>query len=149
MADERRPTPPPPEAFGDPGDPLRKKNASSIPAEPDPVEGSGEARADAEGRERDRGVSDFFRRAVSAGFDAANRSKNDILRVATGEIRSWLDRMDLDRELIKALQKLTLEVKAEVRFRPNEEGQLVPEAKAETKVRGPDPRARGPRSGQE
>ena len=45
--------------------------------------------------------------------------------------------MDLDRELIKALQKLTLEVKAEVRFRPNDEGRLIPEAKSETKVRGP------------
>ncbi|MCG5052362.1 MAG: hypothetical protein KA712_05330 [Myxococcales bacterium] len=45
--------------------------------------------------------------------------------------------MDLDREIIKALQKLTLEVKAEIRFRANDEGKLLPETKAETRVRGP------------
>lgn len=127
MADERRPTPPPPPATPWPAEPAGAPENATDPGEP---RGDGE-------RERDRGVSDFFRRAVSAGFDAASRSKNDILRVATGEIRSWLDRMDLDRELIKALQKLTLEVKAEVRFRPNDEGRLIPETKAETKVRGP------------
>jgi hypothetical protein len=127
MADDRRFTPPPkappivPEAF-DPGK---------------ATEDEGTASDTAEERGRDRGVSDFFRRAVSAGFEAANRSKDDVLRVATGEIRSWLDRMELDKELIKALQKMTLEVKAEIRFKPNDEGKLVPVAKAETKVRGP------------
>lgn len=97
--------------------------------------------------EKGRGVSDFFRRAVSAGFEAAKSSKDDILRVATGEIRSWLDRMDLDKELVKALQKMTLEVKAEIRFRPNDEGKLIPETKAETRVKGPRPDdAAGPKT---
>ena len=61
---------------------------------------------------------------------SATRSKDDILRVATSEIRAWLDRMDLDKELMKALSKMTIEVKAEVRFRPNAEGQLVPATSA-------------------
>lgn len=100
-------------------------------------EQDGTSNESSEERGRDRGVSDFFRRAVSAGFEAATRSKDDVLRVATGEIRSWLDRMELDKELIKALQKMTLEVKAEIRFKPNDEGKLVPVGKAETKVRGP------------
>ena len=88
-------------------------------------------------RTRDRGVSDFFRRAVSAGYEAATKSKDDILRVATGEIRSWLDHLELDKELVKALSRMTVEVKAEIRFKPNDEGKLIPEAKTEAKVRGP------------
>gem|GEM_PF-1535437 len=127
MADDRRFTPPP--------------KAPPPMSEPPFTEGSAEAEGftneGAEDRGRDRGVSDFFRRAVSAGFEAATRSKDDVLRVATGEIRSWLDRMELDKELIKALQKMTLEVKAEIRFKPNDDGKLVPVAKTETKVRGP------------
>lgn len=87
-------------------------------------------------RTRDRGVSDFFRRAVSAGYEAATKSKDDILRVATGEIRSWLDHLELDKELAKALARMTVEVKAEIRFKPNDEGKLIPEAKTEAKVRG-------------
>ncbi len=132
MADHRRPTPPPPKGTPVPPDPTAQ-------AAPPPDEPEFEFPSEGEGRERDRGVSDFFRRAVSAGFDAASRSKNDVLRVATAEIRSWLDRMDLDKELVKALQKLTLEVKAEVRFRPNDDGKLIPETKAQTHVRGPRP----------
>lgn len=106
------------------------------PANPEPLTPEEAAFGDSgEERTRDRGVSDFFRRAVSAGFEAAKSSKDDILRVATGEIRSWLDHMELDKELVKALSKMTLEVKAEIRFKPNDEGKLVPEGKAETKVR--------------
>ena len=69
-------------------------------------------------RERDRGLSDFVRRAVAAGFEAAGRSKEDFVRIATGEIRDWLDRLELDTELRKALSRMVLEVKAEIRFRP-------------------------------
>ena len=38
----------------------------------------------------------------------------------TGEIRDWLDRLELDTELRKALSKMVLEVKAEIRFRPTD-----------------------------
>ena len=123
MAADRRFTPPPP--------------PNAYPTTPEPEATGPEGAQGEPADEKGRGVSDFFRRAVSAGFEAAKSSKNDVLRVATAEIRSWLDRMDLDKELVKALQKMTLEVKAEVRFRPNDEGKLIPETKAETKVRGP------------
>jgi hypothetical protein len=84
--------------------------------------------ADEAGRERsERGISDFVRRAVAAGIEAAGRSKDDLVRVATSEIRDWLDRLELDTELRKALSNMVLEVKAEVRFRQAEDGTLTPE----------------------
>jgi hypothetical protein len=101
----------------------------------------GEGQADDEdsgAKERvDRGLSDFVRRAVAAGMEAAGRSKEDIVRVASSEIRNWLDHLELDTELRKALSKMVLEVKAEIRFRPTEDGKLVPETEADVKVRGP------------
>jgi hypothetical protein len=81
-----------------------------------------------------RGISDFVRRAVSAGIEAASRGKNDIVRVATTEVRSWLDRLDLDTEIVKAMSRMVLEVKAEIRFRPTE-GKLNPEATGDVKIK--------------
>jgi hypothetical protein len=90
-----------------------------LPSDPDTAAG-----ADAP---RDRGISDFVKRAVSAGFEAAARSKEDVVRVATTEIRNWLDRLELDTELRKALSNMVLEVKAEIRFRPAEDGKTRPQ----------------------
>jgi hypothetical protein len=61
------------------------------------------------------------------------------VRIATGEIRDWLDRLELDTELRKALSRMVLEVKAEIRFRPSDGGELTAEAKSDIHVR------RGPR----
>ncbi|HLK90315.1 MAG TPA: hypothetical protein VKZ18_10500 [Polyangia bacterium] len=92
------------------------------------------------GRGEDRsGISDFVRRAVSAGVGAASRSKDDIVRVAAGEVRNWLERLNLHEELAKALGKLVIEVKTEIKFRPNEEGKLVPETTNDVKVK-PNPK---------
>ena len=66
---------------------------------------------DPTGRSEDRsGISDFVRRAVSAGVGAASRSKDDIMRVAAGEMRSWLEHLNLHEELAKALAKMVIEV---------------------------------------
>jgi hypothetical protein len=81
-----------------------------------------------------RGISDFVRRAVSAGIEAAAKGKNDIVRVATTEVRSWLDRLDLDTEIVKAMSRMVLEVKAEIRFRPTD-GKLAPEATGDVKIK--------------
>ncbi|MGA7742461.1 MAG: hypothetical protein ABSF35_06605 [Polyangia bacterium] len=87
-------------------------------------------------RERvDRGLSDLVKRAMSAGLEVASRSKDDFVRVATTEMRAWLDRLDLQSELTKALAKMVVEVKAEIRFRPRNDGKLEPEAKSEIKVK--------------
>jgi hypothetical protein len=83
----------------------------------------------------DRGLSELVRRAVSAGLEAASRGKSDIVRVATTEVRSWLDKLDLDTEIVKALSKMTLEVKAEIRFRQTPEGKLSPESTGEVKIK--------------
>jgi hypothetical protein len=80
------------------------------------------------------GISDFVRRAVSAGIEAAAKGKNDIVRVATTEVRSWLDRLDLDTEIVKAMSRMVLEVKAEIRFRPTD-GKLAPEATGDVKIK--------------
>ena len=80
---------------------------------------------------------DFVRRAVSAGVGAASRSKDDIMRVAAGEMRNWLEHLNLNEELGKALAKLVIEVKTEIRFRPTEDGKLVPETTNDIKVKSP------------
>lgn len=90
-------------------------------------------------RERDRGITDFVRRAVSAGVGAASRSKDDIMRAAAGEMRNWLEHLNLNEELAKALAKLVIEVKTEIRFRPNEEGKLAPETTNDVKVKPSQP----------
>jgi hypothetical protein len=106
------------------------------PEEPPPDSPAGSESRDRErDRERDRGLSDFVRRAVAAGFEAAGRSKEDIVRIATGEIRDWLDRLELDTELRKALSGMVLEVKAEIRFRPTEGEALAAEGKSNIHVR--------------
>ena len=85
---------------------------------------------------REGGISEFVRRAVAAGMEAAGRSKEDFVRIATSEIRDWLDRLELDTELRKALSKMVLEVKAEIRFRPTEDGTVTSETtSSEIKVR--------------
>jgi hypothetical protein len=87
-------------------------------------------------RERsERGITDFVRRAVSAGVGAASRSKDDVVRVAAGEVRNWLEHLNLNEELAKVLAKLVIEVKTEIRFRPTEDGKLVPETTNDYKVK--------------
>src|SRR5436190_24081195 len=91
---------------------------------------------DSTGRTEDRaGITDFVRRAVSAGVGAASRSKDDIMRVAAGEMRNWLEHLNLNEELGKALGKMVIEVKTEIRFRPTEDGKLVPETTNDGKVK--------------
>jgi hypothetical protein len=84
---------------------------------------------------RDRGLSDFVRRAVSAGVGAAARSKDDIMRAAAGEMRTWLEHLNLNDEIAKVLTKLVVEVKAEIRFRSTDDGKLVPEVTNDLKVK--------------
>ncbi len=85
--------------------------------------------------EREGGISDFVRRAVSAGVGAASRSKDDIMRAAAGEMRNWLEHLNLNEEVAKALAKMVIEVKTEIRFRPTEDGKLVSETSNDVKVK--------------
>jgi len=83
----------------------------------------------------DRGLTDFVRRAVSAGVGAASRSKDDIMRAAASEMRNWLERLDVNNEILKVLSKMVIEVKTEIRFRPTDDGKITPEATNDVKVK--------------
>ena len=83
----------------------------------------------------ERSLSDFVRRAVSAGVGAAAKSKDDIMRAAAGEMRTWLEHLNMNEELAKVLTKLVVEVKTEIRFRPTEDGKIVPEATNDYKLK--------------
>ncbi|HEY8924513.1 MAG TPA: hypothetical protein VIU64_09035 [Polyangia bacterium] len=97
-----------------------------------------EERSGPSGERIDRGIADFVKRAVSAGVGAAARSKEDIVRVAATEVRSWLDHMNISEEIAKALSHMVIEVKTEIRFRPSEDGRLVPQTSSDMKVKGSD-----------
>jgi hypothetical protein len=104
------------------------ETASAIPAAPE----------DERASERvDRSIADFVRRAVSAGVGVAARSKDDIVRVAATEMRGWLDHLNLNEEIAKALSKMVIEVKTEIRFRPGDDGKLIPETTNDVKLKGP------------
>jgi hypothetical protein len=87
---------------------------------------------------RERGLSERVRRAMAAGLEAASRSKDDLLRAAGIEIGTWLERMDVPSELAKVLTKMVVEVKAEIRFRPREDGSLTPEITSDVQTKPAD-----------
>ncbi|HEY6475237.1 MAG TPA: hypothetical protein VI456_01575 [Polyangia bacterium] len=110
----------------------RKNEGTTPEGAPEPL---GEEDPTGRSAEDRSGITEFVRRAVSAGVGAASRSKDDIVRVAAGEMRSWLEHLNLHEELAKALAKMVIEVKAEIRFRPNDEGKLVAETTNDVKVK--------------
>jgi hypothetical protein len=119
-----------------PDDSSKVSSAGEAPRDPAAADATPGASGEDE-RERDErsGISDFVRRAVSAGVGAASRSKDDIMRVAATEMRGWLDHLNLSDEIAKALAKMVIEVKTEIRFRPSEDGKLVPETTNDVKVK--------------
>lgn len=72
-------------------------------------------------------------------FTQIDETKNVLIKAVAGEVRSFLDSTDLATELQRALTALAFEVRMEIRFIPNEKGEL--EAKVRTKAA---PRARRP-----
>jgi hypothetical protein len=115
-----------PEGPRDPGDP---RDAAS------PFDG-----VDDRPSERvDRTIADFVRRAVSAGVGAASRSKEDIMRATAGEVRSWLEHLNLSDEIAKALANTVIELKTEIRFRPAEDGKMVPQTTNDVKIKSGQP----------
>ena len=92
---------------------------------------------EASARPDDRRISDFVRRAVSAGVGAARNSKEDIMRAAANEVRSWLEHLNMNDEVAKVLAKMVIEVKTEIRFRPTDDGKVVSETTNEVKVKPP------------
>jgi hypothetical protein len=130
-SDDSKPTPVPAAAPASPAPtPSVEAAAPESLFEDEPTSPRGDERERAE-----RGLTDFVRRAVSAGVGAASRSKDDIMRAAASEMRTWLEHLNLNDELAKALSKLVIEVKTEVRFRPTEDGKFVSETVNDVKVK--------------
>ncbi|HXJ22058.1 MAG TPA: hypothetical protein VMT03_17680 [Polyangia bacterium] len=109
-----------------------KKAPVAEEAAPEPAPDDTSAR-----NEDSRTISDFVRRAVSAGVGAARSSKDEVMRAAAVEMRHWLEHLNLNEELVKALAKMVIEVKTEIRFRSTEDGRLVPETTNDVKVKPP------------
>ena len=61
----------------------------------------------------------------------ATNSKDEVLRVVGKEVRHFLESANLSQEMAKMLTQLSLEVKTEVRFIPNDEavGGVKPDMK--------------------
>lgn len=75
------------------------------------------------------------------------RTKEDLFRVVTDEIRAFLENTQLDEVLRKVLTNISLEISTKVRF-VDEAGTLEPKAKASIKVRS-NSRKRDPDEEQE
>lgn len=113
---------------------------------------------------RPGGVSELVRRALLAGVGAvfmteegirkavnelklpkeafaylmnqADRTRNEATRMVRNEVRRFLNSDAFKQELGKLVSGLTLEIKAEVRLRPNGEKGVSPEMEGSVKVKG-------------
>lgn len=60
--------------------------------------------------------------------------RRDVTNALAREVREFLERASLADEMTKLLSGLTLEVKTQIRFVPNDEGKLRPKSEVRTKV---------------
>jgi len=65
----------------------------------------------------------------------ASGAKDEILRVFSDEVRRFFESEAVRREFTRALSAMVVEVKAEIRVRPAEDGSPKPEVKAEVRAR--------------
>ncbi len=65
----------------------------------------------------------------------ATSAKDELLRLFADEIRRFLESESVRREFWKALSGSTVEIRAEIRLRPDGEGPPRPEVSAEVKPR--------------
>jgi len=70
----------------------------------------------------------------------ASGAKDEILRIFSEEARRFFESEAVRREFTRALSSMVVEVKAEIRVRPTEDGGLEPDVKAEVKARRAGPR---------
>jgi hypothetical protein len=70
----------------------------------------------------------------------ASGAKDEVLRIFSDEVRRFFESEAVRREFVKALASVVVEVKAEIRVRPNEDGQMEPEVKADVRARAAERR---------
>jgi hypothetical protein len=64
-----------------------------------------------------------------------DKSKSDAVRLISAEFRQFLEKIDIPRELQRLLTSLSIEVKTEIRFVPNDKAVVKPEVKTRAKVK--------------
>jgi hypothetical protein len=65
----------------------------------------------------------------------ASGAKEEVLRVFSEEVRRFFESEAVRREVTRALTSMVVEVKAEIRVRPDDQGEPRPQVKAEVKAR--------------
>jgi SMC interacting uncharacterized protein involved in chromosome segregation len=75
--------------------------------------------------------------ALSVLTSQLDEARRDVSQVISREIREFLERSSLSEELLKLLSGLTLEIKTQIRFVPNKDGQLRPKTEVQTKLGTP------------
>ena len=75
----------------------------------------------------------------------ASGAKDEILRIFSEEVRRFFESEAVRREFARAISSMVVEVKAEIRVRPSEDGGFEPEVKADVKAR----RSGSPKKGEE
>lgn len=84
-----------------------------------------------------------------AGYlaNTASTTKDEILRIVAGEVREFLQSVNLGEEIAKMLTTLSFEVKTEIRFIPNDAkyAGVEPDVKARVRLKRQEERKRRPR----
>jgi hypothetical protein len=68
----------------------------------------------------------------------ASGAKGEVLRIFSDEVRRFFESEAVRREVTRALSSMVVEIKAEVRVRPDEQGEPRPVVKADVKARPAD-----------
>jgi hypothetical protein len=62
-------------------------------------------------------------------------AREEVVRVVGQEVVKYLEKMNLDEEIVKVLTSISLELKTEIRFIPNDQKLVTPEIKTKTRVK--------------
>lgn len=126
------------------------------------------------GRDREKPVPEFVRRLIEAGFEKLSErpdllrqkllelrlpkesleklllqlddGKSGLYRVAAKEVRDFLESTHFAEDLVKALTKLSFEIRTEIRLIPNDHGGAKPDVQMRTSVKHRDPSDRDPKA---
>ncbi len=82
-------------------------------------------------------VSDFSLPKDVANFivTQAQGTKDELFRIVATELRGWLERVDVQRELTRLLTMVSVEVKTEIRFIPNDQALVKPDIKRKVSIK--------------
>jgi hypothetical protein len=82
-------------------------------------------------------VSDFHLPKDVGNFivTQAQGTKDELFRIVAEELRKWLDRVDVQRELTRLMTMVSVEVKTEIRFIPNDQALVKPDIKRKVSIK--------------